>query len=259
MTTTPVDNAVTETTTTIQRADGPQRVIDQGKFVIHIHYPGMLLPDATDHGHFGLAAVAESFMAPDTWIPLHEHRNDEIISWVPAGVMWHDDRTVGELVTDADHLLVMNAGRSFWHEERTLAEDPPLRMLQIFVRPHTVDLEPGIQHGPIPAPVTGKWRHLFGPEGASDVPFTVRNDVHLYDVRLGMGDAAALPEIAGWHTYVHVFQGEVLLKGERFGQAQSGLITGPGGQTVTATQPATLVVFLIDPAAAVTRVGTVGR
>lgn len=254
----------TETTTTIHRSDGPQRVIDQGKFVIHTHFPGMLLlPNPTDHGHYGLAAVAESFMAPDTWIPLHEHRNDEIISYIPsAGVMRHDDRTVGELVADPNHLMVMNAGRSFWHEERTLASDPPLRMLQIFVRPHTVDLEPGIQHGSIPTPVVGEWRHLFGPKGETDgaaAPFTVRNDVHLYDVRLGEGDTTALPEIAGWHTFFHVFEGEVTVDGESFTQSQSGLITEPGGQTVTATQPTTLVAFLIDPAATVTKVGTVGQ
>ncbi len=258
-TTTALDGA----TTTIYKAEGRHGVADQGKFVVHIHYPGYLLPEPTDHGYYGLAAVAESFLAPGTWIRLHEHRNDEIISWVPAGVMRHNDRTVGELVADADHLMVMNAGRSFWHEEQTHAGDPPLRMLQIFVRPHTADLRPGIQHGPIPAPVTGEWRHLFGPEGASSggsgAPFTVRNDVHLYDVRLDEGSTVALPDIAGWHTFFHVFEGEVLVDGVRFGQGQSGLIPGPGGQLVTANGPTTLVAFLIDPAATVTKVGTVGR
>lgn len=245
-------------TSAIYRSEGRHGAVDQGKFVIHFHFPGYLLPEPTDHGHFGLAAVAESFLAPDTWIPLHEHRNDEIISYVPEGVMRHADQTVGELVADPDHLMVMNAGRSFWHEERTLPSDPPLRMLQIFVRPHTTDLEPGIQHGPIPAPVVGTWRHLFGPEG-SGAPFTVRNDVNFYDIRLEDGDTTTLPAIAGWDTFFHVFSGEVLVDGKPFAQAQSGLSAGPGGQSVTANGPALLVVFLIDPASTVTKVGTVGR
>jgi hypothetical protein len=79
--------------------------------------------------------------------------------------MRHDDRTVGKvvtdrghlLVTDRDHLMVMNAGWSFWHEERTLPDDPHLRMLQIFIRPHTIDLEPRIQHGPLTAPEPNTW------------------------------------------------------------------------------------------------------
>lgn len=281
---------------TIHRGEGRHGVADQGRFLIHFHFPGYLLPEPTDHGHHGLAAVAESFLAPDTWIRLHEHRNDEIISWVPAGVMRHDDQTVGELVTDAGHLMVMNAGASFWHEERTLPDDPPLRMLQLFVRPHTVDLPPGIQHGPVPAPVTGRWRHLFGPpagdgdatvalRGRADAspipsapdatgdraPFTVRNGVHLYDIRLGPGDIADLPRIAGWHTWFHIFEGAAAVDGERFTRSQSGLITddtdgvGIAADTVTDTAAdgtdgsATGVLFLIDPAATVTRVGTVAR
>jgi hypothetical protein len=48
--------------------------------------------------------------------------------------------------------MVMYAGWSFWHEERTLPDDPHLRMLQIFIRPHTIDLGPRIQHGPLTAP-----------------------------------------------------------------------------------------------------------
>jgi redox-sensitive bicupin YhaK (pirin superfamily) len=172
--------------------------------------------------------------------------------------------------------MIMNAGRSFWHEERVGSDDAPLRMLQIFVRPHTVDLEPHIQHGPIPAPVIGQWRHLFGPgsepaggdvtdthaatSADGDAPFTVRGAVHLYDLRLDDGTVAELPHLPGWHTYFHVFTGEALVDGERFGQAQSGLITADAPHVpVTANQPTTVVAFLIDPNAPVTKVGTVGR
>ncbi|MGO7624468.1 pirin family protein, partial [Rhizobium ruizarguesonis] len=62
----------------------------------------------------------------------------EIISWVPEGVMRHEDKAAGRLVIDRDHLMVMNAGASFWHYEETLASDPPLRMLKILVRPYAV-------------------------------------------------------------------------------------------------------------------------
>lgn len=66
--------------------------------------------------------------------------------------------------------MVMNSERGFCHEERILPDDPPLRMLQIFVRPHSLNLEPNIQHGAIPDFTANEWRHLFGPEG-TDAPF----------------------------------------------------------------------------------------
>ena len=231
---------------------------DQGPFRIHFDFPGRNLPSHDDHGYGPLATIAESYLDPDTLISMHPHRNDEIISWVPAGVMRHDDREGNSLVTDADHLMVMNSGREFWHEERTLASDPPLRMLQIFVRPHSLDLPPNIQHGPVPEAETDRWRHLFGPEG-SDAPFFVRNEVHFYDARLGVASSVALPTHQEWDTYLYVFEGSIEVEGNRLDRGESGLLVGKSGSTVTAQEESLLVAFLIDPDAEVTRRGTIGR
>ncbi|WP_430505656.1 pirin family protein [Haloparvum sp. PAK95] len=247
-----------DTTAALYKAPRTDVTQDQGKFRIHLNFPGRNHPDHADHGYGPLATVVESFMDPDTLISMHQHRNEEIISWVPAGVMRHDDRQGNELVTDADHLMVMGAGSGFWHEERTLADDPPLRMLQIFVRPHSLGLEPTIQHEPIPAPVDGEWRHLFGPAG-SDAPLTVRNAVDCYDVELAAGDSVELPARKGWDTYFYVFDGAVTADGTEFGKTESGLRVGDGTTTITADVDSQLVAFVIDPDAPVTRQGTVGR
>ncbi len=231
---------------------------DQGTFRIHFNFPGRAVPGHDDHGYGPLATVVESFMDPGTLIRMHQHRNEEIVSWVPDGVMRHDDRQGNELVTDSDHLLVMNAGSGFWHAEETLADDPPLRMLQIFVRPHGLDLEPDIQHEPIPDPAPAEWRHLFGPKG-SDAPLFVRNDVHCYDCRLDTGATTALPSRSGWDTYCYVFDGAVEIGGEPVGYTESALVTDEGDVPVTATEDATIVAFSIDPDAPVTRQGTIGR
>ena len=103
--------------------------IDSEGFVARANFPGHLVPGQADHGLGPLATIMESFLAPGTHIKLHEHIQDEIVSWVPAGVMRHDDPDGEHLTIDADHLMIMNAGRGFWHEERTREDDPPLRML----------------------------------------------------------------------------------------------------------------------------------
>lgn len=231
---------------------------NQGKFRIHINFPGRALPDHDDHGYGPLAAVIESFMDPGTLIPMHQHSNEEIISWVPAGVMRHDDRQGNELITDPDHLMAMNAGSGFWHAEETLADDPPLRMLQIFIRPHSLNLEPGIQHEPIPDPISNEWRHLFGPEG-TDAPLYVRNDVDFYDCRLNAGATTTLPTQSGWHTYLYVFEGAVDVGAESLGYTESALVTDDSDIDVTATEDSTIVAFIINPDASVTRQGTIGR
>ena len=230
---------------------------DQGSFRIRFNFPGRAVPDHDDHGYGPLATVVESFMDPGTLIPMHPHRNEEIVSWVPAGVMRHDDHDGNDLVTDPETLLVMNAGSGVRHAERTLPDDPPLRMLQLFVRPHSLDLSPGIQHVPLPDPVAGEWRHVFGPEGA-DAPAFVRNAVHLHDIRLAAAEAADLPTVPGWDTYLYVFDGAVTAAGTDLDATESGLFVGDAA-TVTARTDATLVAFTIDLEAPVTRQGTVGR
>ncbi|SFR56908.1 MULTISPECIES: pirin family protein [Halorubrum] len=233
---------------------------DQGKFRTRFNFPGRNLPDHDDHGYGPLSTVVESFMDPGTLIRMHQHRDEEIVSWVPAGVMRHDDREGNELVTDADHLLVMNAGEGFWHAEETLADDPPLRMLQIFVRPRELGLAPGIQHGPLPDPEPNEWRRVFASAGA-DHPFTVRNAVDCYDVRLDANEGATLPAAGERDAYAYVFEGSVDVGGAALDETESVLWTGDGAPpTVTAGgEGATVVAFLVDPDAPVTRQGTIGR
>ncbi|MEA1930718.1 MAG: pirin family protein [Euryarchaeota archaeon] len=232
---------------------------NQGKFRIHFNFPGRAVPGHEDHGYGPLSTVVESFMDPGTLIRMHQHRNEEIISWVPEGVMRHEDRQDNTLVTDPDYLMIMGAGSGFWHSEETLADDPPLRMLQIFVRPHSLDLDPEIQHEPIPEPTPNEWRHLFGPEDG-DAPFSVRNAVDFYDCWLDEGETVRLPSQSEWDTYLYVFEGAVTTDNETtIGYTESALVTGDGEQQVTATEDAILVAFCIDPDAPVTRQGTIGR
>jgi redox-sensitive bicupin YhaK (pirin superfamily) len=143
-------------------------------------------------------------------------------------------------------------------------------MLQIFVRPHELGLEPGIQHGPLPDPEPNEWRRVFAPAGV-DHPFTVRNAVDCFDVRLDADAAATLPAIEGRDAYVYVFEGSVGVgdapdaeeptDGVALDETESVVWTGAGAPpTVTAgAEGATVVAFLLDPDAPITRQGTIGR
>lgn len=231
---------------------------DQGKFRVHRNFPGRAVPEYDDHGYGPLAMVVEAFLDPGAIIPMHQHRNEEIISWVPEGVMRHADRQGNELVPDADHLMVMNAGSGFWHAEKTEPDDPPLRMLQIFLRPHSLDLDPNIQHEPIPDPIPNQWCHLLGPQDG-DTTLSVRNDVGFYDCRLGDGKTVTLPSRAGWDTDCYVFEGAVEVGGESVGVTESALVVGDGDVSVTATESTTIVAFCINYDTPVTRQGTIAR
>jgi redox-sensitive bicupin YhaK (pirin superfamily) len=230
---------------------------DQGGFVAHINLPGWLFPRPRDHGFGSLAMVVESILMPGRSIAMHEHRNDEIISWVPEGVMRHDDRATGTLLVDRDHLMVMNSGRSFWHSEQTWETDPPLRMLQIVIRPREPDLPPDIQYGPVPAMELNSWRHLAAGEGG-DAPFFVRNEVDLFDIRTGPGAVVMFPEIANRRLYFYVFSGMIEVADQTFAEGEQGLLTSPASPHLKAICESVVIAFLVNPTGPVAKQGTIG-
>jgi hypothetical protein len=168
-----------------------------GPFSIVPDLPGYAIPDHRDHGYGPLARFDDTTLEPGGFVPMHEHRNDEIITYVSDGLVRHADSSGARLVASPTWIMVMNSGKGFWHEEGTRPDDPTLHGLQIFVRPHTVDLEPNIQFREIGSPALNEWRLLAGPENTEALSF-VRNDVQLYDAYLMRAVEIDLPKHHGW-------------------------------------------------------------
>src|SRR5258708_4646574 len=92
---------------------------EMGPFTIITNLPGRAIPNHWDHGYGPLARFDESILEPGGFIPMHEHRNDEIISYVSDGIIEHADTAGGSFPISAGQIMVMNAGKSLWHEEQT--------------------------------------------------------------------------------------------------------------------------------------------
>jgi quercetin 2,3-dioxygenase len=69
--------------------------------------------------------------------------DDEILSYIWTGVTHHKDSAGFEAPIARGKLMMMNAGESFWHEEKV--KEDAVEMLQIFVRPNETNLPPKIQ------------------------------------------------------------------------------------------------------------------
>ena len=135
---------------------------EHGPFRIRRMRPGIVLGPDADPAFGPLSAIDHANLGVGTVVHMHEHINDEILSYLWRGTMVHED-TTGERVTiSAGKLMMMNAGRSFWHEERT--PDEPVEMLQIFIRPREADLPPSVvfHDRPDGAP-TDAWGEVAAP------------------------------------------------------------------------------------------------
>src|SRR5690625_5734122 len=89
--------------------------------------------------------------------------------------------------------MMMNAGKSFWHEEKV--DNDQVEMLQIFIRPEKTNLSPEIQFYDKPVD-NQNWHLMVGPK-ESDAPLYVRQQVYILDAHPKAGDELSIPNFSG--------------------------------------------------------------
>jgi redox-sensitive bicupin YhaK (pirin superfamily) len=184
-----------------------------------------------------------------------EHRNDEILSYMWRGTMVHEDSAGHRIPISPRKLMMMNAGRGFWHEESTPSE--PVEMLQIFVRPEAADLPPHVAFWDRPVqPAAQEWQLIAGPEG-SNAPLTIRQRVVVFDTHLAAGDEVVPPAVTGMTSWVYVMDGAIVAGDERLEKGDACSDADAPLPPLRASRDTTLVAFLVDLAAPASRSGTI--
>jgi len=181
-----------------------------GGFGIQILYPGLIRPQLNDTGFATLGRIDHAKIAPGTLIPMHPHRDDEILTYLRSGRVSHLDSEENTGIISNQQLMMMNAGASFFHEERVLEEGGVLEGLQIFIRPEVAGLKPQVQfHDLQDAYSINQWRKIAGK--GNDYPLQIRSNTWLMDMRLEKGQEVRLPEVPAQNLafIFYVFNGEV--------------------------------------------------
>lgn len=216
--------------------------------------PGSILGPDADPAFGPFSVMDRANLAIGAVVKMHEHVNDEILSYLWRGTMIHEDSTGHREMLTPSRLMMMNAGRSFRHEEST--PDESVEMLQIFFRPTQADLDGRVQFfGRSEIPLEG-WALIAGPDG-SDAPLTVRQDVRVYDARLSAGATLDVPVVDGRSPWLYVMDGEIVLGDHALAEGQAATWTPAERLTVRAQVAATIVLFLVNTDASGSRSGTI--
>ena len=217
-------------------------------FAFNDHYD----PANTHHGL--LLVNNDDVVSPGTGFDTHPHRDMEIITWVLAGSLVHQDSTGHSGVIYPGLAQRMSAGHGILHSEKNDSwkltggerHDEPVHFVQMWVVPDESGGAPGYQQleiddellrGGLVTIASGMAAH----RNATAIAIGNRYAA-LHGARLGPGDTVELPEA----PYLHLFvaRGAVTLEGA--GALDSGdavRFTSSGGQRVTATAPAEILVW----------------
>ncbi|MDG3010358.1 pirin family protein [Rhodococcus sp. D2-41] len=239
----------------VRRAgDRPRTKIDwldsNHSFSFGHHYD----PDNTHHGL--LLVNNDDIVVPGQGFETHPHRDMEIVTWVVRGSLVHQDSMGHSGVIYPGLAQRMSAGTGILHSEKNDSwrlsganadeHDEPVRFVQMWVAPDTAGIEPGYEQVEIDdellsgalVPVASGM-----PQHAGQSAITIRNRyAAMYVARLQPGHAVTLPDA----PFVHVFvaQGSVDFEGAgRLDQGDAVRLTNTGGQRVSASEPAEIIVW----------------
>lgn len=226
----------------------------RGPFTITRVQPGDILGDKTVDTAFGpLAIIDHAVMKKGLTIKMHEHVNDEILSYISSGVAHHKDSAGFEVPIARGKLMMMNAGESFWHEEKVKEDE--VEMLQIFVRPIKADLPPQIQFHNKPTD-NRSWYVMVGPEG-SEAPLYVRQNVYILDAHPKAGEALEVPIYDGLTPFLYVMSGEITIQNFTIGKQEAITNLVNLLPPLVANEDTTIVLFFVELNAPMSMEGTI--
>lgn len=214
-------------------------------FGIQILYPGLIHPKLNDTGFSTIGRIDHARITPGTLIPMHPHRDDEILTYLRSGKVKHLDSEGNTDIISNQKLMMMNAGASFFHEERVLEEGGVLQGLQIFIRPETAGLNAQVQFHPLKESVsTNQWRKIAGK--GNDYPLQIRSNTWLMDMRLEKGEEALLPEmpIENIAFLFYMFNGEVQVNGDMLLTTGESVLIETENPIFNALETSDIVLFI---------------
>ena len=117
-------------------------IVDRGWLKAHHSFSFANYQDPK-HVHFGpLLVINEDHFAPTRGFGMHPHEDMEIVTYVVAGGLKHEDSTGGGGTLYPGDVQRMSAGTGVQHSEFNPNEDKDLKLFQIWLFPNKRNVEP---------------------------------------------------------------------------------------------------------------------
>ncbi|WP_418157087.1 pirin family protein (plasmid) [Pantoea agglomerans] len=214
----------------------PEQLFEYGPFTVRRQRPGEALSP--------LVSVDLMSLKLDARIPMQQHQDEEVFTYLWRGSMQHQDSNGERTQLSAKRVMVVNAGDGVQYEESVPLYEAEL--LQAVIRPaqqggeamtQVLERDQGI--------MTNGWTELAGPE-ESDAPLELRQEVYIFDTLLERNHTLDLPSMPGFVAYLTVLEGIIRVGDQRLGRgdALSGL---DSSLEIVGDRDANLVCFLVKP------------
>jgi redox-sensitive bicupin YhaK (pirin superfamily) len=175
-------------------------------------------------GWGNLRVINEDYVAPGMGFGKHGHRNMEIISYVLSGELAHQDSMGNVESIPPGDVQRMSAGSGVMHSEFNHAKDQTTHLLQIWIEPNVLEIEPGYEQKTIPqVDKEGKLCLVASPTG-EDGAVKIFADAKMYAGFFNDTQSAQVELDPKRKAYVHLIRGSLKVNGQQLNSGDALLI-----------------------------------
>ena len=190
-----------------------------------------------------LRVINEDFVAAGRGFPMHAHRDMEIITYILEGALQHEDSMGNGSIIRPGDVQRMTAGTGVRHSEKNALSEDRVHLLQIWILPDTVGLEPGYEQKAFTEDERRGQLRLIASNDGRDGSVTVRQDVSLFASILDAGESVKYDMDQTRYGWIQVARGAVNVNGQRAGQGDGAIAIGESSLGVVAEEPAEFLLF----------------
>jgi quercetin 2,3-dioxygenase len=170
--------------------------------------------DPRHMGFRALRVINDDRVAPRMGFPSHPHRDMEILTYVLEGELAHEDSMGNGSVIRPGDVQRMSAGTGIVHSEVNASPSQALHLLQIWILPERQGLPPSYEQKTfLDSEKHGRLRRIVSRDGAEG-SVSIHQDVDLYAMVLGSGQAVSHTLRPGRHAWLQVAGGTIALNGQ---------------------------------------------
>ncbi len=160
-----------------------------------------------------LRVINEDWVAAKGGFPTHGHRDMEIVTYVMAGALSHQDSLGNGSTIRPGDVQRMSAGSGILHSEFNHSATEAVHLLQIWLFPTVTGIPPGYaqEHFPLEQR-RGKLQLLVSADG-HDGSLQMHTDANLYASILAAGEQVTYLRPENRAIYVHVARGSLQVNG----------------------------------------------
>jgi len=183
-------------------------------------------------------------IAPASGFDPHPHRDMEIITYIRAGTLTHQDNLGNTGHIEAGNVQVMHAGTGIVHAEYNSGTEP-VRLFQIWVLPARRGVQPGWQAAEFPRRAEGGLAVLASGRAADaaaePAPLPLYADAAVLAGTLAAGSGTVHAMDPKRRAYLVAASGQVTVNGTKLGPRDGAVITGESELCIEAEETAELV------------------